>query len=273
MDCYERGLITKKDTGGIELTFGNAEALVEMTRQIAEREGFGKLLGEGSLRAARAIGRGTEELVVATKGHEFPAHMPRVKRSLAIIYAVNTYGADHQSHEHDPAYTPGSSDERMAEIGLLNPQANVQELNTEKIRMSLNTQMVYNICNSATLCQFVWGPAWQLYSTSQIVQLVQAVTGWNMSLWELMKVGERTINIQRAFNVREGFTSKEDTLPPKVFQPLKGGPSDGFVVTREEFEKYRAQYYRVAGWDEEGRPTRGKLEELDMEWLADMLYE
>jgi aldehyde:ferredoxin oxidoreductase len=272
MDCYERGIITKKETGGIDLKFGNAEALVELTRQIGEREGFGKLLGEGSLRAARAIGRGAEDLVVAVKGNEFPAHMPRVKRSLAVIYAVNPYGADHQSHEHDPSYTPGASDERMAEIGLLNPQANVQELNSEKIRLAFRTQMVYNLCNCSTLCQFVWGPAWQLYSTGQIAALVQAVTGWNMSLFELMKVGERCINLQRAFNAREGFTSKQDALPPKMFQPLKGGPSDGFVITHEEADTYRAQYYRVAGWDEEGRPTRGKLEELDLDWLADMLY-
>ena len=85
-------------------------------------------------------------------------------------------------------------------------------------------------------------------------------------------MGERTVNLQRAFNAREGFTSKEDSLPAKVFQPLVGGPTEGQVVTHEEFERARAQYYAMAGWDEEGRPTRGKLEELGLDWVADMLY-
>jgi len=272
MDCFEKGILTTADTDGIELKFGNAKALVEMTRKICEREGFGNLLAEGSLRAAEKIGKGAEELVVASKGHEFPAHMPRVKRTLALIYAVNPYGADHQSHEHDPSYTPGSYDDRFAEIGLLDPQEDITVLNREKVKLSLYTQWTYNLDNALSLCQFVWGPAWQLYQVGEIVPLVQGVTGWNMSLWELMKVGERTVNLQRAFNAREGFTSKEDTLPAKVFQPLVGGPTEGQVVTHDEFETARAQYYAMAGWDEEGRPTRGKLEELGLDWVADMLY-
>jgi aldehyde:ferredoxin oxidoreductase len=272
MDCYEHGILTKEDTDGIELTFGNAAAMVEMVRKICEREGFGNLLAEGSWRAAQKIGKGAEELVVATKAHEFPAHMPRVKRTLEVIYAINPYGADHQSHEHDPAYVPGAYDDRMAELGLLEPIEDIQLVNTEKLRFTIYTQWVYNLANALSLCQFVWGPAWQLYHTSQIATLVQAVTGWNMSLWELMKVGERTVNLQRAFNAREGFTSKEDTLPPKMFKPIVGGPTAGLVIKPEEFLQARAQYYRMAGWDEEGRPTRGKLEELGLEWVAEMLY-
>ena len=272
MDCFERGILTTADTDGIELTFGNAAALVETTRKICEREGFGDLLAEGSLRAAQKIGKGAEELVVASKGHEFPAHMPRVKRTLAVVYAVNPYGADHQSHEHDPSYTPGAYDAKFAEIGLLEPQEDITVLNREKIRLSLYTQWVYNLDNSLAVCQFIWGPAWQLFGVGELVPLVQGVTGWNMSLFELMKAGERTVNLQRAFNAREGFTSKEDTMPAKVFQPLVDGPTAGQVVTQEEFEWGRAEYYRMAGWDEEGRPTRGKLEELGLDWLADMLY-
>lgn len=272
MDCFEQGILTTADTDGIKLNFGNAAALVEMTRKICEREAFGNLLAEGSLRAAQKIGKGAEDLVVATKGHEFPAHMPRVKRTLAVIYAVNPYGADHQSHEHDPSYTPGAYDDRFAEIGLLDPQEDITLLNREKIRLSLYTQWTYGVDNSLAVCQFVWGPAWQLYQVGELVTLIQGVTGWNMGLWELMKAGERTVNLQRAFNAREGFTSKEDTMPPKVFKPLVGGPTAGQVVTRAEFETARAEYYRMAGWDEEGRPTRGKLEELGLDWLADELY-
>ena len=113
MDCFEHGLLTKVDTDGVALRFGNAEALVQMVEKIGKREGFGRVLGEGSARAAESLGVG-KDLVVAAKKHEFPAHMPQVKRSLALIYDVNPFGADHQSHEHDPSYE--GYPERMAEL-------------------------------------------------------------------------------------------------------------------------------------------------------------
>jgi aldehyde:ferredoxin oxidoreductase len=117
----------------------------------------------------------------------------------------------------------------------------------------------------------VWGPAWQLYGTNQIVELVQAVTGWEVSLWELMKVGERRLNLLRAFNAREGVGEEADTLPAKLLIPLQGGKSDGVAVTAEEVEAAKAIYYRMAGWDDNGRPMRAKLEELALGWVADEL--
>ena len=265
MDCFENGLITAEDTGGLELCFGNAEAMVKMTEMIAQREGFGDLLAEGMAQAAAKLGPEAEALVTAVKGNPLPAHMPQVKRSLALIYAANPYGADHQSHEHDPSYR-GYRD-RMAELGLLDPQPN-KALNTEKIRYAVYTQQFYSLLNTVGVCQFVWGPAWQLYGPSQLVDMVRAVTGWNVSLWELMKAGERSLNMMRAFNAREGLTRAEDKLPPKLFQPLTGGPSDGIAVTEEEMDAALPTYYAMCGWDAEGRPTRAKLEELGLAWLA-----
>jgi aldehyde:ferredoxin oxidoreductase len=267
MDCFERGLITLEDTGGIDLRFGNAQALVQMVERIGEREGFGHVLGEGSARAAETLGVG-QDLVVAIKNHELPAHMPQVKRSLALIYAVNPFGADHQSHEHDPAY-PAYPD-RMAELDLVDPQPD-DVLNAEKVRYALYTQILYSCLDTVSVCQFVWGPAWQLYGPGQLVEAVQAVTGWNVSLWELMKVGERRLNLLRAFNAREGVGAEADTVPPKLLIPLQGGASDGVAVTAEEVEQAKAVYYQMAGWDEEGRPTRAKLEELALGWVADEL--
>ena len=265
MDCFENGLITAEDTGGLELCFGNAEAMVKMTEMIAQREGFGDLLAEGMAQAAANLGPEAEALVTAVKGNPMPAHMPEVKRSLALIYAANPYGADHQSHEHDPSYR-GYRD-RMAELGLLDPQPN-KALNKEKIRYAVYTQQFYSLLNTVGVCQFVWGPAWQLYGPSQLVDMVRAVTGWNVSLWELMKAGERSLNMMRAFNAREGLTRAEDKLPPKLFQPLTGGPSDGIAVTEEEMDAALPTYYAMCGWDAEGRPTRAKLEELGLAWLA-----
>jgi aldehyde:ferredoxin oxidoreductase len=266
MDCFEQGIITTKDTGGIALRFGDAEAMVRTTEMIARREGLGDLLAEGMAQAARKLGPQAEALVTAVKGNPLPAHMPQVKRSLALIYAVNPYGADHQSHEHDPSYK-GYPD-RMAELGLLEPQPS-KSLNAEKVRYAVYTQRFYSLMNTVGVCQFVYGPAWQLYGPSQLVDVMRAVTGWNVSLWELMKAGERSLNMMRAFNAREGLTSADDRLPPRLFEPLTGGRSDGLAVTEEEMAAALPTYYAMCGWDAEGRPTRAKLEELGIAWVAD----
>jgi aldehyde:ferredoxin oxidoreductase len=200
--------------------------------------------------------------------------MPQAKRSLALVYAVNPFGADHQSHEHDPSYDEDEDYEyyadRLAPLDLRDPQPKTV-LNAEKVRYSLHTQQLYSLLDSAQLCQFVWGPAWQLYGTNQIVELVQAVTGWEVSLQELMQVGERRLNLLRSFNAREGVGAEADAVPPKLLIPLEGGATDGVAVTTEEVEEAKGIYYRMAGWDESGRPTRTKLEELDLDWVADQL--
>jgi aldehyde:ferredoxin oxidoreductase len=269
MNCFEEGILTTEDTGGIELRYGNAAAMVQMTEMIGRREGLGDLLAEGSARAAQKIGNGAEELVVTIKKQELPAHMPQVKRSLALIYAVNPFGADHQSHEHDPSYK--EYPDRMAELDLLDAQPS-RILNTEKVRYALYTQYLYSCLDSINLCQFVYGPAWHLYGPSQIVDTVRAITGWNVSLWELMKVGERRLNLMRAFNAREGIGREADQLPKKLSQALVGGESDGLSVTEEEVEKAKDTYYAMAGWDvASGTPTRAKLEELGLAWVAEEL--
>ena len=269
MNCFEEGIITTEDTGGIELCYGNADAMVNMTELIGQREGFGDLLAEGSAQAAEKIGNGAEDLVVAVKKQELPAHMPEVKRSLALIYAVNPFGADHQSHEHDPSY-PEYPD-RLAELNLMDPQPD-HVLNTEKVRYALYTQYLYSCLDSINVCQFVYGPAWQLYGPSQLVDAARAITGWNVSLWELMKVGERRLTLMRAFNAREGMGRDADKLPKKLSQALVGGPTDGVAVTEEELETAKDTYYAMAGWDvATGTPTRAKLDELGLSWVADQL--
>lgn len=269
MDCFEHGLITAEDTGGVELRFGNAAAMVQMVEQIARREGFGDLLAEGSAAAAQRIGRGTEELVVAVKGMELPAHMPHVKRSLGLIYAVNPFGADHQSSEHDPSYR--SYPERMASIGLTNPQR-PKEMNEEKVRFALRTQYVCSALDSFNICQFVFGPAWQLYETRQLAEAIRLITGWEVTVDELIAVGQRRLNMLRAFNAREGLGRAQDTLPRKLFRALAGGKTDGLALSYDEMETAKAQYYAQAGWDgETGNPTRDTLAALDLAWVADAL--
>jgi aldehyde:ferredoxin oxidoreductase len=266
MDCFENGLLGPGETGGIELRFGNAQAMVQVTEMIARRQGVGDLLAEGMDRAAVNLGAELTDLAVSVKANPLPAHMPQVKRSLALIYAVNPYGADHMAHEHDPAYS--EYPDRMAELGLHDAQPDTV-LNEEKVRFAVLTQRVYSLLNTVGLCQFVWGPSFQLYSTGQVAELVRAVTGWDVNLWELTKAGERSLNMMRLFNVREGFSRKEDVLPKKLFQPLEGGPSHGLRVTAEELDAAVPLYYAMCGWDQEGRPGKAKLVELGLAWALE----
>ena len=271
MNAFEEGILTTEDTGGLELRYGNADAMVRLTEMIARREGFGDLLAEGSARAAAHFGPEAEALTITVKKQEIPAHMPQVKPTLGLIYAVNPFGADHQSSEHDGSYT--EYNERMASLGLINPQS-LLELNAEKVRYALYTEWFYSVLDTLDLCQFVFGPDWQLYGPSQLVALMRAVTGWEVSLWELQKLGERRLNMLRAFNAREGIGREQDTLPRKFAKKLVGGKSDGLSVDMERLEWAKNTYYAMAGWNvEKGIPTRAKLEELELGWIADQLEE
>ena len=176
MDCFEQGILTLADTGGIELRFGDADAMLAILDKIVRREGLGDLLANGSAYAAAQIGRVLEDLVVAVKNMELPADMPQVKRSLEVVYAVNPFGADHQSSEHDPGYTPGVYDyslKRMAEIGLTDPQDD-RVMNRVKVKLALYTMYNYSFMDSANLCQFVYGPSWQLIGPAEMAELASA---------------------------------------------------------------------------------------------------
>ena len=274
IDCFEQGLISLDDTEGIELGWSNADAMIAMLEKTLEREGFGDILAEGSSRAGARIGNGAEDLVVAVKGVELPAHMPQVKPSLAVIYAVNPFGADHQSSEHDPGYTPevaAASPEkygkRMADIGLTDQQPE-DVLNEAKIEFALKTQYAYSALDTADACQFVFGPSWQLLGMEELAGVISAVHGEELTVADLMTLGARRLNMLRAFNAREGITREQDTLPKRLFEPLEGGPSDGKYIDRGQFEAALATYYEMAGWDPvTGNPTAETLDELGLGWL------
>lgn len=269
MDCFEQGLLNTEDTGGFEIRFGDSSALVKTVELIGEREGFGDILAEGSARAAQRLGKGTSDFVVAVKNQEYPAHMPQVKRSMALIYAVNPFGADHISAAMDPDYA--AFPERMAKLGLTNPQPS-QSLDIEKVRFALTTQYLNSCMDSVNVCNFVFGSAWQLYDPDQLIEAINSITGWDCTLDELLRVGERRLNMLRSFNAREGIGREADTLPKKLEQPLVGGASDGLFVTNEEIEQAKDWYYEMAGWDvTSGIPTREKLKDLNLDWLAEML--
>jgi aldehyde:ferredoxin oxidoreductase len=274
MEAFEAGVLTAADTGGLQIKFGDAESMIKLVQMIVEREGFGDILAEGSARAAAKLGKGAEFLITA-KGQEPPAHMPLVKRSLALMYAVNPFGSDHESSDHDLTYEEDSYkafEDRYASLGLNNPLP-AQSLDPAKVEFARITQQFFGMLDSVNLCHFVWGVSWPLYGPEQAAAMVKAVTGWDVTLQELLEVGERRVNMMRAFNAREGIARDQDKLPAKFFdRPLKGGPSDGVKVDKAQFEAALHEYYHQCGWDESsGIPKRETLERLGLNWVADQL--
>jgi aldehyde:ferredoxin oxidoreductase len=271
MECFDQGLIGEADLG-FRAPFGDAAAMVRLTEMTASRQGFGDALAEGSRRAAEKIGKG-KEFLITVKGAEAPAHMPHAKRSLGLIYAVNPFGADHQSSEHDPMIEDGAADLYMGRLALLGFDKTLPQysLGPEKVRFALRGQQFYSFLDTADLCQFVFGPAWTLYGPQETVDFVRAATGWDdFNLDELLAVGERRLNMLRMVNARLGIGREADRLPDKFFRPLKGGgPTAGVAISMDEIETAKDTYYDLAGWDRTtGNPTRQTLERLGLEWAA-----
>jgi aldehyde:ferredoxin oxidoreductase len=269
MEAKARGLL---DDQGLGLAFGDGASVLRAIEAIALRRGVGDLLAEGSLRAAQRLGQAAVDLTVTVKGQELPAHMPQHKRSLGLIYAVNPFGADHQSSEHDSMLRTKPESlhrKRLGELGEF-PALDLRDLSDDKVRFAHRTQCFYSALDTLGLCQFVWGPSWQLYGPAETVELVRAATGWDATLDELLEAGERRMLLMRAFNAREGIGKSADTLPKKLFTPLAGqGPTAGVALTTEEFERARDAYYRLAGLDAAtGNPTPAKLEQLGLAWAA-----
>jgi aldehyde:ferredoxin oxidoreductase len=270
MECFEAGLINEKDTGGIKLTFGNAEALVPMVEKIAHREGIGALLAEGSLRAAKKIGRGAERFAMHVKGQDLPMHEPRFKRSLAINYAISPTGADHCHALHDSGVNKAREDGTLDAgglnaLGVLSPMA-VESLGPEKVRATLLNTMIGVLDNCLGICLFV---PWSL---EQKTQILQAATGWNVTSYELMKVAERAWTLARVFNLREGLTAADDRLPERFYGPTTSGALAQGGIDRELLQEAVQTSYAMMGWDREtGAPLDAKLHELDIHWAAQYL--
>ena len=265
MECYENGLISDKETGGLKLKFGNAEALVRMVEMIGRREGLGDLLAEGVKRASEKIGKDSERFAMHVKGQEIPMHEPRFKKALGVGYAVSPTGADHMHNIHDTSLAPGSQEmEVFAELGILEPIP-LEKLCPGKIRALIYAVDWRVLDNCLLLCNFV---PWDYIQKTSIVR---AVTGWNTTAWELMKTGERITTMARVFNIREGFGRKDDWLPERFFNPRTSGALSDTAIDPEKFREAIDTYYKMMGWDENGVPTREKLEELDIGWVASLL--
>ena len=269
MECFESGLLTRTETDGVDLRFGNAKALLSMTEKIGRREGFGAVLAEGVRRAAQRIGNGAERFAMHVKGQEIPLHEPRGKQGLALAFTTAPGGADHVRAPHDPAYEGFHPEggHALEALGLCEPLSRL-ELSTRKVRAFSYASNWWSLCSTVGICTLAAAPI-DFLGITQVTNLVRALTGWDTSLWELIKVAERGKALARVVNCREGFTPKDDVLPARFHEAFTSGPLQGVRVDPEDFARARRLYYQMEGWDPEtGWPTFAKLAELGIEWAA-----
>jgi aldehyde:ferredoxin oxidoreductase len=278
MECFEHGLLTPDDTDGLDLRFGNRAALLVCVEKAARREGFGDRLAEGSRRLADRIGGDARQFAMQIKGQELPAHEPRGKWGVALGYALSPTGADHLNAAHDPGFavdadpkTSWISLDDIRSLGIVEPVPQLS-LGPDKVRLFTRLQDVWSLINVIDFCLFDMVPEFSIYQLDDIMQAVRVVTGWNTSLTELLLWGERGLNLARAFNVREGLTAADDTLPDRLFQPLESGAFAGVAIPRAEFHEAVALYYAMRGWDSDGRPTAARLHLLDLGWVIPLLH-
>jgi aldehyde:ferredoxin oxidoreductase len=259
MECFEKGILSRKDTGNLDLTFGNAEAMLKVLEQIPGKEGLGAVLSEGSRTAAQAIGNGAEEFAMHVKGLEIPMHDPRLKQGLGLHYAVNPAGADHCSGVHDTLLEKGRHFDEWSAIDV-NEAIPTTEMSPRKARLVYQYGLWTHLPNHLGLCMLV------PYTKREICQAVEAITGWGTSYWRLMKTAERGLTLAKIFNLREGIPPEEDRLPKRMGESQTRGKLQGTVVSGEELAEARKLYYQMLGWDERGIPTKSRLVELDIAW-------
>jgi aldehyde:ferredoxin oxidoreductase len=263
MECYEEGIIDDETTGGVKLNFGDAEAMLKTVELIGKREGIGDILAEGSRRASRVFGEESRRYLVEVKGQEAPMHEPRLKRGLGLGYAVSPTGADHCHNLHDTVMNARSYDS-LRPLGIYE-EVPVYSLGPDKVRLFRSQMQMRVLANCLSVCQF---PPWRF---SEYRELVQAVTGWDVSMHELVQVAERTLALAKIFNLREGFTREDDWLPPRFFQPQTSGALSETSVDPDVLRKAVDTYYEMMGWDEYGAPTEGTLYRLSIGWASQHL--
>jgi aldehyde:ferredoxin oxidoreductase len=264
MECFERGILTKDDTDGLELRWGDADLIVELTERIGTREGFGDLLAEGTYRAAEEIGRGSEELVMHVKKQDIAGQEPRGQKSMGLASATSARGADHlyafpvldEGSVFEKEIREWYGEDKLPEIGdRLSPK--------HKGYMVFHNENYSVLIESLGVCKYGTMVPPALYY-EDLIRALDVTAGWTVEEAELKRIGERIVNLNRLFNVREGFGREDDSLPERLRSekaPL--GPPAGEVV---ELDVMLDEYYNYRGWDPgTGRPKPEKLQELDLE--------
>ena len=249
MECFDRGILTEDDTAGLDLRFGNADALMTALRMIADREGLGGLLAEGSRRAAAAVGNGSDAWAMQVKGLEMPGYEPRSLKTMALGLAVSTRGACHNRSSAYEADFSSTVDRLKAD--------------EQRGRITAAGEDFSAVLDSLIWCKFLRKAFHDLYEESAAIY--ERVTGWPMTADDLRQSGERINNLKKLFNIREGWTRGHDTLPPRVLdETLPTGVVQGVGLNREDLDMMIRSYYRARGWTEDGLIPESKLRDLNL---------
>ena len=255
MECFERGLLTTQDTDGVDLRFGNDEVMLQVIELIARRQGIGNLMAEGTCRMAKKIGKESEAFAMHVKGLEPALHEPRIRPGLALNYMLSSTGADHCSGIRDAEFANEVMLKPYHPLGWLTPVP-ADDFGPRKVGVYRIGSFVSILHDSMVLCIF---PG---FSLEALTELLKAVTGWDTGMVELLRVAERIVTLMRLFNIREGFTSADDILPERYFQPKTDGVLANISINRKKYEKAKQYYYTLMGWDTNGIPLPEKVEEL-----------
>jgi aldehyde:ferredoxin oxidoreductase len=266
MECYGHGILTKEDVSGLDLSWGNPDALAELVRMISLRDGIGDVLAEGVKVASEKIGKGSEEFAIHGKGLEAPAHDPRSGKALAVTYGTASRGVCHIHPLEGMAYDSGKIDWGLTEYGI--PDPNTVERWDEKgkgrmVKVLQDGLVLPDILNT---CKFFMYAGITL---DNLADLLSASTGWDIKARDLLEVGERVLNLQRLFNMREGLSRKDDILPERIKQkPAFGFYEKEDLCAIKDFEGMLDEYYEARKWDiKTGMPSKEKLKELGLEEL------
>ncbi len=258
MECYEKGLLTAKDTGGIDLQFGNDELLLKLIDLIARREGIGDLLAEGTARMVQKIGKDSADFAMQVKGLEAGMHDPRTKAGLGLGFMVTPAGADHCCNIIDGFFADDIMLKPVHPMGILEP-LDVMDIGPRKVDLFKLAHCKAILDDSMVVCAFL------PYSYQLAADTLAAVTGWDTGPAELVKIGERILTVSRLFNLREGLTAEDDVLPERFYQPKTDGVLADTRLDQAAFNKAKSFYYTLMGWDAKGVPLPEKVEALYIE--------
>jgi len=258
LECFEKGYLTARDTGGKNLRFGNPALLLDLVEETGQRIGFGDLLAEGSFRLAEWLGKDSANLLYCFKKVEVAGHSARALKGMSLGYATATRGGSHHDARPTLQYA-GEFDRTNAQIAPA---------------FAFRTQNFTAMNDSLTQCRFASERGFGGVINENYVKMINAVTGWDLTLEAIEKIGERIYNLERVFNCREGVSRKDDALPYRTStEPIPDGPSKGMHTPPEEFASMIEDYYRLRGWDSNGIPTREKIAALGLEETAKDLRE
>ena len=263
MEAYEKELLTKEDTGGIDLHFGNGEAMVQLIEMISLRQGFGDWLAKGAYRCAGELGKGSMEFVVHDRKQETPMHDPRVKFALDIGYAISPTGSDHCHNIHDVGFQTEDGIKDLNTVGIFDPIP-FDDLGPAKVRMAKHVINWQTLKNCVGLCYSI------PLDRHMMAETINAAAGWDITVMELQEIGERVYDMAREFNRRCGHTAADDAPPQRFFEPLENGPFEGYAIPRDQFAQALSLYYDMMGWDHTtGAPTDWKLYSLGLDWVVE----